>query len=47
PLLQLDQVVALPHIGSSSKDTRLDMMTLCVENIQAVLKGDNPKTAVK
>ncbi|CAN7223993.1 2-hydroxyacid dehydrogenase [Rossellomorea sp. LjRoot5] len=47
PLLQFDQVVAIPHIGSSSKDTRHDMMTLCVENIQAVLKGDNPKTAVK
>ncbi|MCR8847629.1 D-glycerate dehydrogenase [Rossellomorea sp. SC111] len=47
PLLQLDQVVALPHIGSSSSDTRYDMMSLCVENILAVLKGDNPKTAVK
>ncbi|MEI2664394.1 2-hydroxyacid dehydrogenase [Rossellomorea sp. LJF3] len=47
PLLQFDQVVAIPHIGSSSKDTRHDMMTLCVENIHAVLKGDNPKTAVK
>lgn len=47
PLLQFDQVVAIPHIGSSSKDTRYDMMTLCVENILAVLKGDNPKTAVK
>ncbi|UTE77087.1 D-glycerate dehydrogenase [Rossellomorea sp. KS-H15a] len=47
PLLQLDQVVAIPHIGSSSKDTRHDMMSLCVENIQAVLNGDNPKTAVK
>ncbi|MCC5801922.1 2-hydroxyacid dehydrogenase [Rossellomorea vietnamensis] len=47
PLLQLDQVVAIPHIGSSSKETRHDMMTLCVENILAVLKGDNPKTAVK
>lgn len=47
PLLQFDQVVAIPHIGSSSKDTRHDMMTLCVENIQAVLNGDNPKTEVK
>ncbi|MFI8688115.1 2-hydroxyacid dehydrogenase [Rossellomorea sp. NPDC077527] len=47
PLLAFDQVVALPHIGSSSEDTRYNMMTLCVENIQAVLKGDLPKTAVK
>ncbi|MCA1061144.1 D-glycerate dehydrogenase [Rossellomorea aquimaris] len=46
PLLAFDQVVALPHIGSSSEDTRYNMMTLCVENIQAVLKGDLPKTAV-
>ncbi|OXS61362.1 glyoxylate reductase [Bacillus sp. V-88] len=46
PLLQFEQVIAIPHIGSSSKDTRHDMMTLCVENILAVLKGDNPKTAV-
>lgn len=47
PLLQFDQVVATPHIGSSSKETRHSMMTLCVENIQAVLKGDIPRTVVK
>ena len=47
PLLKFDRVVALPHIGSSSQDTRYNMMTLCVENIKAVLNGDGPKTAVK
>ncbi|BCB05472.1 2-hydroxyacid dehydrogenase [Bacillus sp. KH172YL63] len=47
PLLRFDQVVALPHIGSSSTDTRYGMMTLCVENITAVLNGENPKTEVK
>ncbi|WP_201714240.1 2-hydroxyacid dehydrogenase [Rossellomorea arthrocnemi] len=47
PLLQLNQVVAIPHIGSSSKETRHAMMALCVENIFSVLKGDQPKTAVK
>ena len=47
PLLQFDQVVAIPHIGSSSKDTRHAMMVLCVENIHAVLKGEQPKTMVK
>ena len=47
PLLQFDQVVAIPHIGSSSKDTRHAMMVLCVDNIHAVLKGEQPKTMVK
>jgi glyoxylate reductase len=47
PLLSLDNVVALPHIASSSTETRLGMMNLCVENILAVLNGDKPKTQVK
>jgi glyoxylate reductase len=47
PLLSLDNVVALPHIASSSTETRLGMMNLCVENIHAVLKGDKPKTQVE
>jgi glyoxylate reductase len=47
PLLSLDNVVALPHIASSSTETRLGMMNLCVENIIAVLNGDKPKTQVK
>ncbi|MEL3974298.1 D-glycerate dehydrogenase [Rossellomorea oryzaecorticis] len=47
PLLSLDNVVALPHIASSSTETRLAMMNLCVQNIIAVLKGDKPKTQVK
>lgn len=47
PLLSLDNVVALPHIASSSTETRLGMMNLCVQNITAVLKGDKPKTQVK
>ncbi|MEG9298830.1 D-glycerate dehydrogenase [Mangrovibacillus sp. Mu-81] len=47
PLLSLDNVVTLPHIASSSTETRHAMMNLCVENIQAVLKGDKPKTRVE
>ncbi|MGM0753645.1 MAG: 2-hydroxyacid dehydrogenase [Bacillota bacterium] len=46
PLIKLDQVVALPHIGSSSKETRYEMMALCVENIHAVLKGNKPRTSL-
>jgi glyoxylate reductase len=47
PLLSLDNVVVLPHIGSSSVETRMEMMELCVSNIKAVLEGDTPKTLVK
>lgn len=46
PLLKLENVVALPHIGSSSIETRTTMMELCVENISRVLTGQNPKTLV-
>ncbi|MDP4107019.1 MAG: D-glycerate dehydrogenase [Bacillota bacterium] len=46
PLLTLPNVVALPHIGSSSVETRVTMMKLCIDNIQAVIKGENPLTLV-
>ncbi|MGR3765596.1 2-hydroxyacid dehydrogenase [Rossellomorea sp. NS-SX7] len=46
PLLSFDNVVALPHIASSSTETRIGMMNLCVQNIHAVLNGDKPKTEV-
>ncbi|MEO2073880.1 MAG: D-glycerate dehydrogenase [Bacillus sp. (in: firmicutes)] len=46
PLLQLPNVVALPHIGSSSVETRMEMMRLCLKNIQAVIEGKEPKTLV-
>lgn len=46
PLLQLPNVVAIPHIGSSSVETRMTMMKLCLDNIKAVLAGVKPKTLV-
>lgn len=46
PLLQLKNVVALPHIGSASVETRTAMMDLCCDNIEAVLKNEVPKTPV-
>ncbi|MET3683670.1 glyoxylate reductase [Alkalibacillus flavidus] len=46
PLLQCEQVVALPHIGSSSFETRTAMMWLTKENIERVLSGEEPKTPV-
>jgi len=46
PLLDLDNVVALPHIGSASIETRQNMIKLCVDNILLVLNGEKPKTLV-
>ncbi|MBM7704602.1 2-hydroxyacid dehydrogenase [Metabacillus iocasae] len=46
PLLSLSNVVALPHIGSASIETRTVMMKLCVENIIRLLQNQDPKTIV-
>ncbi|GAA0464764.1 D-glycerate dehydrogenase [Alkalibacillus silvisoli] len=46
PLLTLDQVVALPHIGSSSLETRTEMMELAARNIKQVLNGGKALTPV-
>lgn len=47
PLLELKNVVAMPHIGSASRETRFAMMKLCMDNIDLVLSGNPPKTPVK
>ncbi|PPA70086.1 2-hydroxyacid dehydrogenase [Jeotgalibacillus proteolyticus] len=47
PLLSLANVVAVPHIGSASVETRFAMMDLCAENIINVLSGKDPVTPVK
>ncbi|KMY51695.1 2-hydroxyacid dehydrogenase [Peribacillus loiseleuriae] len=47
PLLTLPNVVALPHIGSASVETRQGMIMLCLDNITHVLSGKQPKTIVK
>jgi glyoxylate reductase len=46
PLLQFSNVVAIPHIGSSTIDTRTEMMELCVRNISLVLSGKEPEALV-
>ncbi len=39
PLLQLPNVVVLPHIGSATVETRRAMMELAIENLLACLEG--------
>ena len=46
PLLAMDNVVALPHIGSATHETRLAMATLAVENLRAGLRGEVPRYLV-
>lgn len=46
PLLQFKQVVALPHIGSASRQARMDMMDLACRNAALVLRGEKPETPV-
>ena len=46
PLLSLDNVVVLPHIGSASIKTRLRMAHLAADNMINVLTGKNPLTPV-
>ncbi|GED58461.1 D-glycerate dehydrogenase [Brevibacillus formosus] len=46
PLLQLPNVVAFPHIGSATVQTRAEMARLAAANIVEVLSGRGPLTAV-
>jgi glyoxylate reductase len=46
PLLSLPNVVALPHIGSASVNTRLKMALLAAENLLQGLRGETPKHLV-
>src|SRR5215211_2051723 len=45
-LLELENVILAPHIGSASIETRDKMAALAAENIVAVLSGEEPKTPV-
>lgn len=46
PFTKLSNVVLLPHIGSATKETRENMLRLCLENIDGVCYGNGPKTPV-
>jgi glyoxylate reductase len=45
-LLDLDQIVLAPHLGSATRETRTAMAELAVRNVLAVLDGDPPLTPV-
>jgi phosphogluconate 2-dehydrogenase len=45
-LLQLDNVVATPHMGSATHETREAMARCAVENLLSALAGERPKDLV-
>lgn len=47
PLLQMEQVVALPHIGSATEKTRADMLMKAAENLVSGVTGGIPQNVVK
>lgn len=46
PLLRLNNVVATPHIGSATHETREAMATCAVDNLLQALAGERPKNLV-
>lgn len=46
PLLRMDNVVATPHIGSATHETREAMAECAVDNLLAALAGERPKDLV-
>lgn len=47
PLLKMDNVVALPHIGSATEKTRHAMVMKAAENLVAGVAGKVPENVVK
>jgi gluconate 2-dehydrogenase len=46
PLLQMPNVISLPHIGSSTAQTRFDMANLAAHNLVIALNGQIPPNIV-
>jgi glyoxylate reductase len=46
-LLDLENVVLAPHLGSATRETRTAMAELAVRNALAVLNGEPPLTPVR
>jgi glyoxylate reductase len=45
-LLELPNVVLLPHVGSAGTRTRERMAELAIDNVRAVLEGREPPSPV-
>jgi glyoxylate reductase len=45
-LLELENVVLVPHIGSASVATRTKMAVMAAENLLAAMRGDRPPNVV-
>jgi lactate dehydrogenase-like 2-hydroxyacid dehydrogenase len=45
-LLELDNVVVVPHIASATTETRINMGKIALNNIVKVLNGQPPETCV-
>ncbi len=46
-LLQMDNVVTLPHIGSATFETRLEMGRRVLENLSSLFSGKHPPNMIK
>jgi glyoxylate reductase len=46
PLVKMENVVLLPHVGSATEVTRTAMLDLAINNVLAVLQGKPPLTPV-
>jgi glyoxylate/hydroxypyruvate/2-ketogluconate reductase len=47
PLLQMKNVVTVPHIGSATLETRHNMAMMAAKNLVQALQGENPAYVVK
>ena len=45
-LIDMDNVVLLPHVGSATKEARTEMAIMVGRNVAAVLEGKEPPNAV-
>lgn len=46
PLLEFENVIVQPHNGSATVETRRAMVALGIENLEAGLRGEQPRTAL-